>query len=83
MNKKLVIAALAGIMASSLTTATYAAGDANKEKCYGIAKAGKNECKAADGSHSCAGQATKDNDPNDWMMVNKGECTKMGGMLKS
>ena len=28
-----------------------------KEKCYGIAKAGKNDCAAANGSHSCAGQA--------------------------
>ena len=47
------------------------------EKCYGIAKAGQNDCAA--GAHSCAGQAKADNDANDWKYVAKGSCEKMGG----
>lgn len=80
MNKLLLSAALAGVMAATTTAAMADTGE-SKEKCYGIAKAGKNDCSAADGSHSCAGQATKDNDPNEWKSVAKGECEKMGGKL--
>ncbi len=54
---------------------------ADKEKCFGIAQAGKNDCASATGTHSCAGQATKDKDPGDWKYVAKGSCEKMGGML--
>ncbi len=50
---------------------------AEKEKCYGIAQAGKNDC--ASGTHSCAGQAKVDKDPADWKYVAKGSCEKMGG----
>ena len=52
-----------------------------KEKCYGITKAGQNDCASADGSHSCAGQAAKANAPFDWKMTVKGECEKEGGTL--
>jgi uncharacterized membrane protein len=54
-----------------------AAGD--KEKCYGIAKAGKNDCASADASHSCAGQAKADNGAAEWKYVAKGTCEKEGG----
>ncbi len=56
-----------------------ASDDAAKEKCYGVAKAGKNDCAAADGSHSCAGQATTDKDGNVWIYVPKGLCEKLNG----
>lgn len=52
------------------------------EKCAGVAQAGKNDCGALDGSHQCAGQAKKDNDPNDWVYVPKGTCEKIGGAVK-
>ena len=81
MKKVLLTAALAGIVAASLNAPAFAAD--GKEKCYGIAKAGKNDCAAADGSHSCAGHATKDNDPNEWKYVAKGECAKMGGSTEA
>ena len=70
-------------MAAGTASAGMAAeeGAQSKEKCYGIAKAGKNDCASADGAHSCAGQATKDNDPHEWKYVSKGECEEMGGML--
>nr|WP_246480312.1 DUF2282 domain-containing protein [Inhella gelatinilytica] len=51
-----------------------------KEKCYGIAKAGQNDCANLSGKHSCAGQAKVDNAPDEWKFVPKGECKKLGGM---
>ena len=48
-----------------------------KEKCYGISKAGQNDCGTA--RHSCAGKATKDNAPDEWRYVPRGTCDKMGG----
>jgi uncharacterized membrane protein len=70
--------ALAGSLVSMGVTSTAFAGEkADKEKCYGVAKAGKNDC-AANG-HSCAGQSKVDNDPTEWKYVPKGECEKMGG----
>lgn len=76
MNKLLLTAALAGVACAAATPA-FAAGE--KEKCYGIAKAGKNDCAAANGAHSCAGQAKADNLATDWKFVAKGECAKEGG----
>jgi uncharacterized membrane protein len=49
------------------------------EKCAGIAKAGMNDCGALDKSHSCAGQAPTDSDPNEWVYVPEGTCTKIVG----
>ena len=68
---------LALLAAVAVPPAALAAGD--KEKCYGIAKAGKNDCASADGSHSCAGQAKADNGAREWKYVAKGTCEKEGG----
>jgi uncharacterized membrane protein len=54
---------------------------ANSEKCFGIAMAGKNDCASKSGSHSCAGQAKTDKDPNEWKYVDKGTCAGMGGKV--
>ena len=52
------------------------------EKCAGIAKIGSNDCGALNGKHSCSSQATMDNDPNEWVYVPQGTCTKIvGGMV--
>jgi uncharacterized membrane protein len=59
------------------------AADAGKEKCYGIAKAGQNDCATASGSHSCAGQAKTDKAPDEWKYVAKGTCEKEGGSTKA
>ena len=48
-----------------------------REKCYGVAKAGKNDCAA--GAHSCAGQSTKDFDKASFVAVPKGVCEKLAG----
>lgn len=48
----------------------------DKEKCYGVAKAGKNDCAAGPGT-SCAGTSTRDYQGNAWKMVPKGSCTSI------
>ena len=84
MNQRLVISsALASALSLGLVTATSAhamdkTGD--KEKCFGIAKAGQNDCANLAGSHACAGMAKVDNDPGEWKYVPKGTCKQMKGM---
>jgi uncharacterized membrane protein len=46
------------------------------EKCYGIAKAGKNDC-AATGSNSCAGTSKVNADPRAWIYVPAGYCERI------
>lgn len=47
------------------------------EKCYGVNKAGKNDCQTA--TASCAGSSTKDFDKAAFVIVPTGTCTKLGG----
>jgi uncharacterized membrane protein len=78
-RNKLLQSAVAGVLALGLVQSA-AAQDPKaqpKEKCYGIAKAGQNDCGTA--RHSCAGKATKDNAADEWKYVPKGTCDKMGG----
>lgn len=86
MDKKTMFMTAASVMALGLVT-TVATTDAHAEdmeKCYGVVKAGKNACGSADGSHSCAGKATKDGDPNEWIALPKGTCEKLvNGSTKS
>ena len=80
MNKRLILSsALASVMALGLT-APVAAQDKGKEKCYGIAKAGQNDCANLAGTHSCAGQNKVDNDPGEFKYVAKGTCKDMKGL---
>ena len=77
MNQRLIVSsALASALALGLV-GTAAAQDKGKEKCYGIAKAGQNDCGTA--SHTCAGKAKRDNAPDEWKYVPKGTCGKLGG----
>ena len=77
-------AALAGILALGLVASSAAqpvAQPKDTEKCYGIAKAGKNDCGTA--KHACAGLGAKtDNDPSEWKYVAKGTCEKVGGKMQ-
>jgi len=80
MNNKsrMVATAVSSLLAlGALTVSSGALAADEKEKCYGIAKAGANDC-AANG-HSCQGQAKADNDPGEWKYVEKGQCATMGG----
>lgn len=84
MDKDLMArSAVAGLMSLGMLAAggALAADMKDSEQCWGIAKAGQNDCGSNKTSHSCAGQSKKDNDPNDFKAVKKGTCEKMGGSL--
>ena len=70
----LTATALAGILTLAGMAGTVEAKAAN-EKCYGIVKAGQNDCHAP--GHSCAGSGTVDSDPAEWVMMPKGLCEKL------
>jgi uncharacterized membrane protein len=82
MNKQATIqAAVAGLLALGFAASIAAQPVMQKEgteKCYGVAKAGQNDCGTA--KHACAAMGAKvDNDPKEWKYVAKGTCEKMGG----
>jgi uncharacterized membrane protein len=84
MNKRhaLIAAALASVCATQSGAAeqeTPMGAKADQEKCYGVAKAGQNDCGTA--THGCAGEAKADNDPAEWTLVAKGTCEQVGGTL--
>ena len=84
MNSQTMIrSALIGLLAISAAGTAVAADEkaAAKEKCYGVAKAGQNDCANATGTHSCAGQSKLDMSADDWKLVAKGSCEKMGGKM--
>lgn len=84
MDQNLIIrSALVGLLTLGVAGGTAVAADkaAAQEKCFGIAKAGQNDCAAR--GHACAGQSKKDNDAGDWKMVANGTCTKMGGKMSA
>jgi uncharacterized membrane protein len=89
MSNPIVITALTAIVAVGLATSTTSFADQTSkspapakmakglEKCYGIAKAGMNDC--ANGSNSCAGSATTDGVKDAWLFLPKGTCNKIVG----
>jgi uncharacterized membrane protein len=84
MNTRLAASsALASVLALGLLNTSAQAADPaspkEKEKCYGIAKAGSNDCANLSGSHSCAGQSKNALATDEWNYVAKGSCAKMGG----
>ena len=85
MNTKTVLhSALAGVFALGALSAV--AGPAEQpsftpEKCYGVVKAGKNDCQTS--THACAGTATQDGQGDAWVYLPKGTCEKIvGGNLE-
>jgi uncharacterized membrane protein len=68
------IASLVVLAASAIGTQAFAAKE-GFEKCAGVVKAGKNDCGTS--KHSCAGQATKDGDKEEWLYVPTGTCEKV------
>jgi uncharacterized membrane protein len=79
MNQRALIAAAAASLLSTMLLSTPAVAQ-EKEKCYGIAKAGQNDCANLAGTHSCAGQSKVENDKGEWKYVAKGTCVAMKGM---
>ncbi len=81
MNTRLIASsALASLLAvGALSVAHAADAGKEKEKCYGIAKAGTNDCANLSGSHSCAGQSKNAMGADEWNYVAKGTCAQVGG----
>ncbi len=73
MNSK-TLAATAAALAMLASGTVLAAEKAPQEKCYGVSKAGKNDCKAGAGT-SCAGTSKVDYQGNAFSLVAKGTCT--------
>ena len=80
-----IATAFAGVLLSAMATTApqvLAAEKGSMEKCFGVAKAGKNDCQT---SHSsCAGTSKTDGQGDAWLFVPAGTCSKLvGGSLKS
>jgi len=74
--------AIASALAAALVLPAATQAQGNMERCYGVAKAGKNDC-AANG-HACAGQSKTNADAKEWVKVPAGTCDRIvGGNTKS
>ena len=74
MKTTLTIAAALG---TALLLGAAAQAQGNIEKCYGVAKAGKNDCQTA--SSSCGGTSRKDAQADAWISLPKDTCDKING----
>jgi len=98
MSNKIITSAISAVLALGVAGASTSALAANQEtkqdmsqmmggmkgmeKCYGIAKAGQNDCGTA--SHGCAGESKVDGDKEAWLAVPTGLCNKIvGGSTKA
>jgi uncharacterized membrane protein len=73
-------AALSLALAALAQTASAEAPSFKSEKCYGVAKAGKNDCQTS--NTSCAGTSRKDGQGDAWIYVPAGTCDRLvGGSL--
>lgn len=80
-NSHILSAAIGSLLVLGLTSGSAIAAEKKMatEKCFGVAKAGMNDCASNKSAHSCAGQATKNNDAMDFVAVPKGTCDKIAG----
>jgi uncharacterized membrane protein len=74
-NTKLPAVALALALGAAFSALPAAAQPADKEKCFGVALKGKNDCAAGAGT-TCAGTSKVDYQANAWSLVPKGSCEK-------
>jgi len=84
-NQLILRSAIASVLAVGVLAGgqALAADKPAMEKCFGIAKAGKNDCASKTAGHACAGQSTKDGDKTSFLVVPKGTCDKIvGGSTK-
>ncbi|MBI3897748.1 MAG: DUF2282 domain-containing protein [Gammaproteobacteria bacterium] len=72
----LIAGAIAGVLSLAISLPSLA-DEAKPEKCYSIAKAGKNDCQTA--SSACAGTTKKDGQKDAWLYMPKGTCEKIVG----
>jgi uncharacterized membrane protein len=81
MKSYLISAAVGSLLALGASALAMAEDKpADTEKCYGVAKAGKNDCAGA--AHACAGQSKTDGSAKEWIKLPKGTCERLvGGSL--
>ena len=72
----LALAGALGVALSGMAAGSAAKAADDMEECYGIAKAGQNDCAAGEGT-TCAGTSTVDYQGNAWKLVPKGTCTSI------
>lgn len=79
-SKSMISSAFASVLALGVTGDSPAAEQNEGEKCYGIAKAEKNDCQTA--ASACAGSSKQDGNPSAFIYLPKGTCEKVvGGSL--
>lgn len=76
MSNTMKTLAVAGAVAAALAAHTTTAEAQAKEKCFGVALAGQNDCAAGPGT-TCAGTSTVDYQGNAWKLVDAGTCETM------
>ncbi|MDF1669880.1 MAG: DUF2282 domain-containing protein [Roseovarius sp.] len=76
MSNLMKTVAIAGAVTAALAAQTSTASAAGQVKCYGVALAGENDCKAGAGT-TCAGSSTVDYQGNAWKLVDEGTCAAM------
>ncbi|HKZ73079.1 MAG TPA: DUF2282 domain-containing protein [Steroidobacteraceae bacterium] len=77
-TKSIVAATVTSLLALGGLAGTAGAADEKAtEKCYGIVKAGANDC--AGKAHACQGQAKKDRDAKEYIALPKGTCERIAG----
>jgi uncharacterized membrane protein len=81
-NRSICLALATAVTAAAALSVPASAQEAGeKEKCFGVSLAGKNDC-ASTGNNSCAGTSKADFDKGAWKYVAKGTCTSMEVTLK-
>lgn len=80
--KKTTLALASALVGTVAVSAAALAGPAEQpaykfEKCFGVVKAGMNDCQTA--NSSCAGTAKRDAQPDSWVYVPAGTCNKLVG----
>jgi len=73
----LLTGAVTSLLALTVTNPAIAASAPKMEKCYGIVKAGKNDCQTS--NSACAGTSSKDGQKDAWIYLPKGSCEKIVG----
>lgn len=81
-KKKLISSFILGVSAASIIATPVLAKSSKLEKCYGVVKAGQNDCADLKNSHSCAGAAKVDGSSDEWLLLPEGTCDRIvGGTL--
>jgi len=80
LNTVVIIGALSAILAALHATTNNNITMQERERCYGVVRAGHNDC--ANSKHSCVNKATANGSSAEWIMMPKGICKKIvGGSL--